>query len=234
MTPALAAAPWRCFGWSARAWSHPWGAFLREHAGWRGRSGLEIGSGVHSSLAPLMLALVQQVECSAHVADSLPMIEARNSALLPAADAKRIRYTVRDLRALRGQWDLIVMKSVLGGVYRTQEASLADVHANVGRLIDQHLTPGGLLVTLDNGRTWLEPLWARFGARRNGWRVFSRGDLPTPDAMYGFGVLGGFSAATRLGAVGRLIDDVLYVADRVLSPLTRRHAVLMHVYRKPP
>ena len=233
MTATLATEPWRCFGWSARGWSHPWRAFWRDHADWRGRTALEVGAGVHSSLAPLLVDRVQQVECSAHNAASLSAIEARHRAWLPPADSARIRYTVQDLRALQGQWDLIVLKSVLGGVHRVHDSTLADVHASVRRLVDQNLAPGGMLVTLDNGCTALEPLWARFGARRNGWRFFGRGDLPPPDAVYGFGVLGAFSAATRLGAMGRLIDDALYVADLGLSPLTRRHAVLLHVYRNP-
>ena len=44
---------------------------------------------------------------------------------------------------------------------------------------------------------------------------------------------GSFSAATRLGRPGRWSDDALYGADLLLSPWVRRHAVLLHVYRKP-
>ena len=125
------------------------------------------------------------------------------------------------------------MKSVLGGVHRLGRSSLADVHTTLEQLVARHLRPGGLLVTLDNGRTALEPLWSRFGARRNGWRFFTRDEFPPAAAAYGFGLLGSFSAATRLGRPGRWIDDALYGADLLLSPWVRRHAVLLHVYRKP-
>ncbi|HOZ92553.1 MAG TPA: hypothetical protein PK242_00585 [Ottowia sp.] len=234
MTPArLAASPWPWFGWSARAWARPWRAFVRDFAGWQGECGLELGAGPRSALAPLMLSLVRQVECSAQDAASLPVIEARHRDLLAPQDAARIAHGVRDLRALHGQWDLIVMKSVLGGVHRLGRSSLADVHTTLEQLVARHLRPGGLLVTLDNGRTALEPLWSRFGARRNGWRFFTRDEFPPATAAYGFGLLGSFSAATRLGRPGRWSDDALYGADLLLSPWVRRHAVLLHVYRKP-
>ncbi len=223
----------RCFGWSARAWARPWRQVLADLPAQRFGDALEVGAGAHSSLAPLLLALAERVECSAFDARSLPAIERRNAQLLDAAEAQRIRYTRQDVRALQGQWDLIVLKSVLGGVYRVHESTLVDVQAGLRTLVQQHLRPGGVLITLDNGRTALEPLFARLGARRNGWRFFRRGDLPKSDSSRHFGVLSAFSAATRLGALGRWIDDALYAADLLLTPLARQHAVHVHVYRHP-
>ena len=228
-----AVSPLACFGWSARAWARPWRQFLRAHPGLHVTDALELGAGPRSSLAPLLLPLAERVECSAYDAALLPAIAARHAALLPPAEAARLRHTRQDVRALQGRWDLIVMKSVLGGVHRTHDSSLADVHATLARLIGQHLRPGGWLVTLDNGRTPLEPLLAGLGARRNGWRVFAPRDWPPADWQASFGVLGVGSAATRLGALGRRIDDALYLADRVLSPLARQHAVQLHAWRRP-
>lgn len=219
------------FGWSARAWARPWRAFVQAHPGLHVADALELGAGAHSSLAPLLLPLAERVECSAYDAAALPAIEARHAALLPAADRVRLRHSRQDLHALQGRWDLIVMKSVLGGVHRVHDATLADVHATLERLRTQHLRPGGWLVTLDNGRTALEPLWSRFGARRNGWRFFAAEDFPPADAHHSFGVLSSFSAATRLGAIGRRIDDALYTADLALTPLARQHAVHLHAWR---
>ncbi|MFT3777430.1 MAG: methyltransferase domain-containing protein [Ottowia sp.] len=220
-----------CFGWSARAWARPWTQFVRSRPGMRFNTGLEIGAGPRSSLAPLMLAFTERVECSAFDAAQLPAIQALNARLLPPAQAARIAYTRQDVRAPQGRWDVIVLKSVLGGVHRVHDSRLMDVHATLARLAAQHLNPGGLLVTLDNGRTALEPLLARLGARRNGWRFFRREDFPPAEARFSFGVLGVASAATRLGALGARIDDALYLADRLLSPLARQHAVHLHVYR---
>ena len=220
-----------CFGWSARAWARPWTQFVRSRPGMRFGTGLEIGAGPRSSLAPLMLAFTDRVECSAFDAAQLPAIQALNARLLPPAQAARITYTRQDVRAPQGRWDVIVLKSVLGGVHRVHDSRLADVHATLARLATQHLNPGGLLVTLDNGRTALEPLLARLGARRNGWRFFRPEDFPPAEARFSFGVLGVASAATRLGALGAHIDDALYLSDRLLSPLARQHAVHLHVYR---
>ena len=224
--------PWRYFGWSARAWMHPWRQFLRAYPRLRLGDALELGAAPRSALAPLLLPMAERVECSAYDQAAVPTIEARHAAMLPATEFARMRHTRQDLKALRGCWDLIVMKSVLGGVYRTDDSSLTDMHATLARILNDHLRPGGWLVTLDNGRTALEPLLSRVGARRNGWRFFAHEDFPTADAHYSFGILGAGSAATRLGALGRRVDDMLYFADVALSPMVRRHAVHLHAYRR--
>ncbi|MDR2155205.1 MAG: hypothetical protein LBE78_09310 [Burkholderiaceae bacterium] len=226
-------APHACFGWSARAWARPWAQFVRAHPHLRVAEALEIGAGPRSSLTPLLLGLALRVECSVYAPATLPAVQALNAKLLTADEQARVRYTRQDVHELHGRWDLIALKSVLGGVHRTHDASLADVHATIGRLVTGHLNPGGLLLTLDNGRTLLEPLLYRLGARRNGWRVFRRHDLPSAYAHYSFGVLSAASAATRLGRLGARIDDALYLCDRALTPLARQHAVHLHVYRRP-
>lgn len=230
---ALVDARRACFGWSARTWARPWRDFVRTHPGLRVAEALELGAGPRSSLVPLILPLAQRVECSVYDPAALSAVRALNARVLTPEELARVRYSQQDLRALQGRWDLIVLKSVLGGVHRVHRSSLADVHATVDRLVTQHLQAGGLLVTLDNGRTALEPLLAGLGARRNGWRFFRQGDLPTPAARYSFGVLSVASAATRLGTWGARIDDALYLADRALSPLAREHAVHLSVYRRP-
>lgn len=226
-----------CFGWSARAWAAPWRQFVQAYGGAPVRSALEVGAGAQSSLAPLLLPLAAQVECSAFDAAALPLIQARHERLLPPGEARRIRVTRQDLRRLQGRWDWIVLKSVLGGVHRVHDSTLADLQATLAEIVRDHLQPGGLLVTLDNGRTLFEPLLAHFGARRNGWRLFQRGDFPPADACYGFGAVSAFSAATRLGWLGQRIDDALYGIDRLLTPLVDQAAgpcaVYLHVYRKP-
>lgn len=221
-----------CFGWSARAWARPWRAFVRAHPGLRVGDALEVGAGPRSSLVPLLLPLADRVECSAFDAAALPAVQALNAGRLSAGEQARVRYTRQDVTALQGRWDLIVLKSVLGGVHRVHDSTLADVHATVARVIDGHLNPGGMLLTLDNGRTALEPLLRHAGARRNGWRFFAREDWPPAQERHGFGVLSVASAATRLGAVGRLVDDGLYALDCALSPLARQHAVHLHVFQK--
>lgn len=221
-----------CFGWSAQAWLQPWRAFLRAHPGLRVGDALEVGAGALSSLAPLLLPLADRVECSSFDPTVLPQIKALNESRLGVADRSRLRYSRQDMTALQGRWDLIVLKSVLGGVYRVHNSTLADVHAAIKYTVQQHLNPGGMLVTLDNGCTLFEPLLRHAGARRNGWRFFRRNDLPLALEHFSFGVVSVASAATRLGAAGRLVDRGLYRLDRVLSPLARQHAVHLHVYQR--
>lgn len=221
-----------CFGWSARGWARTWRAFVQAYPGLHVGDALEVGAGARSSLVPLLLPLAERVECSAFDAATLTAVQALNARQLGVAELARVRYTRQDVLALRGRWDLIALKSVLGGVHRVHDSALTDVHATIERVVHEHLNPGGLLVTMDNGRTALEPLLAGAGARRNGWRLFRRGDFPAARAVFSFGVLGMASAATRLGAPGRLLDDLLYGVDCALSPLVRQHAVHLHVFQR--
>lgn len=222
-----------CFGWSQRAWAQPWQAWRRSLRGARWSRGLEIGAGPHSSLSPLLLGLTEQVECSYYDPAHAGAIRQLHQRLLDLNERARIRYAQRDVRALSGRWDVIVMKSVLGGVFRVTDSAVADVRILIERLVRDHLNPGGWLVTLDNGVTVLEPLLKHLGARRNGWRCLCHADFPPADAFHRFGVLGSFSAATRLGWIGHRVDDALYAIDSVLTPFARHHAVLLHAYRKP-
>ncbi len=180
-----------------------------------------------------MLALNQRVDCSYFDPAQADAIQQLHQVLLAAPDRARVRYSASDVRALRGRWDLIVMKSILGGVFRVGSSQVSDMQALIERLVQDHLNPGGWLVTMDNGKTALEPLLQRFGARRNHWRFLQHEDFPRADFHHSFGVLSTFSAATRLGWLGHRIDDVLYAMDCALTPLARRHAVLLHAYRKP-
>ncbi len=222
-----------CFGWSQRAWAAPWRAWRRVGPTSASPRGLEVGAGAHSSLTPLMLPLAQQVDCSYFDPVQASGVQRLHLASLAESDRARVCYCAADVCALDGHWDLIVMKSVLGGVFRTESSSVTDMQTLIERLVRDHLNPGGWLVTLDNGQTKLEPLLRHFGARRNGWRFLRHEDFPAADFHHGFGVLSTFSAATRLGWLGHRIDDVLYAIDRVVTPVVRQRAVLLHAYRKP-
>ena len=91
------------------------------------------------------------------------------------------------------------------------------------------------------GLVLLAPLLAYIALRIKldtpGPAFFRRGDFPPAAACHGFGVVSAFSAATRLGWAGRLIDNALYGVDRLLMPLMDQTscpcAVYLHVYRNP-
>jgi hypothetical protein len=197
------------------------------------RYALEVGAGEHSSLAPLLLDMAQEVECSAFNASVLPVIRASHMQLVPES-IERIHYTQQNVLDLQGCWDLIVLKSVLGGVHRKSNSTLADVHATIAHIIQRNLQPGGVLVTLDNGRTAMAPLLMNVGARRNDWRFFLREDFPPADVCYSFGLLSTFSAQTRLGWLGGRIDDALYGIDCLLMSFMGadkgQRSVYLHAY----
>ena len=223
-----------CFGWSAKAWARPFRQFLQQTPHLAAQTALEIGADAFSSLSVPMLALSQHVECSFYNPNAEAAIRQFNQKILanlPPQDAARISYHQRDVLQLNGSWDVIVMKSVLGGVFRQNNASPKDLHRLIAHLVQNNLNPGGMLVTMDNGSTALEPLFKHFGSRKNQWRFFLADDFPPAFARYAFGVLSAFSLSTRIGALGVLVEYSLYAIDVLLSPFAKKHAIYLHIYK---
>lgn len=217
----------RCFGWNERAWARPVRAFLNDRPGLHVGSALEIGADRYSSLSPMLTYLADTVTCSYFNPEAAAAIKMRNDAVLPG---NQIAYAFADMTALSGRWDMIVSKSVLGGIFRTHNSTQADINALIERLVHDHLHPGGYLVLIENGRSLFEPLLQHSGARKNHWRFFRRGDLPAPAAHYSFGVASSFALSTRLGVVGRWLENLMYALDVILSPFVAQHTVQVWVY----
>lgn len=125
-----------------------------------------------------------------------------------------------DVLNFEGRYDLVLMKSVLGGVFRKNESKIDDVEALIEKICSHHLTSGGILVSLDNGESILERIMNNFGARKNGWRFFKKDQLGA-DYQVTFGVLSAFSFATRLGFVGKWLEECIYYVDFLLSGMLK-------------
>ncbi|WP_207485267.1 hypothetical protein [Arenibaculum pallidiluteum] len=137
-----------------------------------------------------------------------------------------------DARDIPGEYDLIVMKSVLGGLCRDDDyGALA---AAVGGIAG-HLTRGGSIITLDNGHVGaVDRLRKRFGAGRNRWTYFRPEAFVAALAGYevrmaAFGCLNFGSARllARSEPTGlEVVNDALHVLDRLLCRVLPQGAVL--------
>ena len=139
-----------------------------------------------------------------------------------------------DMANIIGKYDLIIAKSVLGGLFREDETNIEEVNGFINKIIRTNLNAEGALLLLDNGQSFFEGTLSRFGARKNKWRYFQRKDFRNPDPykQYTFGFLSSFSFESRLGSFGRVFDNIAYFFDIFFSKFTNHPTVILTVYRK--
>ncbi len=220
------------FGWNVEAWSRPFLSALADFPLREPADILEIGAGSYSAVGLFFRGRGNRVNVTTYPEANVPGLQALVQRQ-GGADAGEVRVGCMSAREVTGRYDLVVMKSVLGGLFREGSGSSAEANALLARIVATNLKPGGLLVTLDNGATAIEPLFARFGARANRWRYFTPGDFTGYARQYGFGLLSSFSLVTRLGRAGRPIEHLLYLLDAAIFRLVRiaRPSVIVTVYR---
>ena len=225
----------RAFGWNVRAWSTPFTRAIADVSLPETYSVLELGAGPRSVLSVLFASPDAELHVTAYPSEQYEMV---NSYLNSQPRLEGI-LTISPMSALAvtGRYNLILMKSVAGGLFRTDSSTISDVQEFYKKLRHEHLLPGGFLVTLDNGSTVFETLLRYFGARKNNWRFFRPEDFQDHNSQYCFGWLSTFSFRTRLGdQLGQPLEDLLYYADRArwkISP-PRRPSVIVTVFAAPP
>jgi SAM-dependent methyltransferase len=180
-------------GWDVVNWSQAL-AFWTKHARLlSSASCLEIGCGDGSSLALWLAMLGHSVVCSdfGGVPERIKETHRRHGV------ADRISYADVDARTMsyKNRFDVIALKSVLGGVVR--EAPAAVSREVVSRIHDA-LKPGGALLLAENLRATPLHQFARsyFIGRKSTWHYFASTDIGE--------MLGGFSSVetTTFGVLG--------------------------------
>jgi hypothetical protein len=128
------------------------------------------------------------------------------------------------------------MKSVLGGLFRINNSTLDDVHSFIYGLTKRVLNEKGALISVDNGKSFLEHILSNYGARKNKWRFFLKSDLNMSVNQFSFGLIQSFSVGTRLGFLGDFIDNCLvYPVDYALCKIIRnKPTVILSIFLKNP
>jgi len=126
------------------------------------------------------------------------------------------------------EYDLVICKSVLGGVFRAGDRDLTFVNSEIRRIVNRFVTEKGYFVSLDNGKSCFDYIWNKVGARKNNWRLFKINDLTFSHSKFSFGVLSAFSLETRLGKFGTFIDNrIFYPIDVVLYKFIRKFPTII-------
>ncbi len=165
-----------CCGWNRRTWADAVSfAVSGLPKDLHGKTVLEIGAGKYSSIAPVFAAMGAKVSCSYY---KQPRHEIENGILRFISKKygiKGIDLLELDIHDFTGTYDIIVLKSVFGGICR------GDDHEKMRMVVKGlvgHLSENGMIITIDNGYVGPFIKFSKiFGAGKNSWSYFMQEDI---------------------------------------------------------
>tara|TARA_B100000686_G_C16736705_1_gene944062 strand:+ start:1045 stop:1797 length:753 start_codon:yes stop_codon:yes gene_type:complete len=233
-----------CVFWSSEVWSRPFIEYLENNQSIKDlNTFLELGAGEYSSLSPYFLSLGKKTTCSYfysekskyYAEDSLRKIRLRNDYLIEKYEIEgEIEYKRIDIFELEERYDIIFLKSILGGLYRYDESDIKEVNNLIEIIRNNNLSKNGHLITIDNGKSLFEKPLEDLGLRKNKWRYFNSSDLVNYDQEYSFGFTTVFSLRTRNLFLGNIVERLLYIVDLIIAKLfhNRYPTVILKVFRR--
>ncbi|MBK8188051.1 MAG: hypothetical protein IPK77_12850 [Cellvibrio sp.] len=197
------------FGWNFKVWSKP---FLeaQQYINNIPKDVLEIGAGKFSAASLVFHGLSERITIGYYTDDQKHAVENIVNEVCAKYPSNTV-YIVEKIDAftINKKYDLVIMKSVLGGLFRLEKSSINDCNIFMQNLASRTLRNEGTIITIDNGKSLFEKLILKFGARKNGWRFFIKNELPCAQHQFYFGLLSAFTCETRLGFSGQLIDNYI-------------------------
>lgn len=227
-----------CSGWNRKLWADAVEFALERISNkFQGLSALEIGAGEFSSLAPIFKSHNVDIICSYYGADNRERIRSGNLRRVQKKHAiGDIPLSNQDAFDLKGKYDLIILKSVLGGLARGED------YQRIKDIIDgilSHLNEGGLLISIDNqSNPFANCFRKKFGAGKNLWTYLDRDRFSTlvQDRIVfqkGFGYVN-FAHFNIRGYNLEYVNNFLYYVDKVIIRIfcPKANAVLVTILRK--
>ena len=221
------------FGWNYKSWSHPL-KFSNYKFPSKFSSILELGASKQSIVSLIFDGLAEEIVISYY--DEKQRKEIQEYFLFIEKKRRlKSKYKLKKIDAfeIKGEFDLVLMKSVLGGLFREYSSSKKAANNFINDLIRRTVIPGGHLLLIDNGKSFFENLISKFGARKNNWRFFRKADFKNPNTQLSFGFLSSFSLETRLGKFGFFIDNyIFYYLDRMIYKFWNHNpTVIVSIYK---
>lgn len=227
-----------CCGWNRKIWADAIEfAVSQLPADLAGRTALEIGASDRSTVVPILAARGAEASCSYYMKPPDFIVNGRLKYIYDKYHIKGISILEADIRNISGQYDIIIMKSVLGGVCRN--GHYEGIKEILTRMVAHNLTQRGVILTLDNGYIQLfQALRKALGTGGNTWSYlrteqFAESLSDFDVTMKGFGFLNVASASLQFGVNCEFINDLAYHLDRIVLRLLnpRERAVLSTVIR---
>ena len=214
------------FGWSYRIWAKPFLTVLEKKV--FNANILEIGAGPHSIVSILFSGDNNKLNIGYYDSTFKSALCDR----LKTNNCINYRLKFCDIHNVNGKYDLILLKSVLGGVCRV--GSSKECHqAIIQKLLDSNIVDGGQLITIDNGKSFFEPLIRNFGGRKNKWRFFCKTDFTGYSKQAANGFLSAFCLGWRFGPFGTFFDSILNFCDSTFFKSFQKYpTVICTSYKK--
>jgi hypothetical protein len=227
-----------CIGWNSRTWAGPISKiFIKtDILNRKNMRVLELGAGRVSALGAIFFRNTNHVKISYYDQSTFSPVASRIDALtlkIGCAVYKR-QFVQASILDLHGTYDVIIMKSVLGGVFRTHRSN-QNINDFLEAIVANNLTDNGILITVDNGVPFYGRLIEKFGARGAHWRCFRPDEFSGASFQYCFGLLGAFSLKMRLGPLGEVFENLIHFTDCALfSFFNKSPTVIASAYVKIP
>jgi hypothetical protein len=230
-----------CCGWNRKTWADAV-EFAVSQLPERldGQKILEIGAGKHSSISPIFSGRGAELLCSYYHQQQEDVENGRLRFVIDKYKLAKIPVAEVNINEVEGIYDIIVLKSVLGGVCRGDD--YGRLRLIVDGLLAKNIREGGALLTFDNGYVKLFKMLRRsWGAGRNDWTYFTRHGLISSLSghevrIQGFGFLSVGAARFLLHGNFEFLNDIIYLVDKAILHLVKsdERAVLSTIIRKIP
>ena len=228
-----------CCGWNRKVWADAIEFGLAQFPErLAGRKVLEIGAGRHSTIAPIFSVKGAETVCSYFHLTKEDIENGQFKIIMDKYHLDKIATIEQNIFDIGGKYDLIVLKSVLGGICRSNDyGKLREI---VDKLFLENLKEDGAIFTIDNGDINLFRSVRRFwGAGRNEWTYFTEEKVTSSLCAYnvaikGFGFLNIGSAKFLLQGNYEFINDIVYYFDKLITRIytPKWRAVLATIIRK--
>ena len=124
-------------GWSKNAWCKPLRTFVEDNPNIEFSYSLEIGASENGTLAPFIKELSNQVTIGYFQCDVIKL----NHNLSHFNIENESEYV--DMTEINGKYDLIIAKSILGGIFRENKSSVNDVNEFIESILERNIKQGG-------------------------------------------------------------------------------------------
>tara|TARA_B110000438_G_C15644998_1_gene577045 strand:+ start:152 stop:862 length:711 start_codon:yes stop_codon:yes gene_type:complete len=225
----------KSIGWSAKSWFFPLKKVLDSHSFPNKKRVLELGAGGYSAISLLFLNKDSKLHITAYNESDLDKVKLLVDSVRDIKNFKNnIKIFSMSAQNIVGKYDIIIMKSVLGGIFRLNNSKKQDADELLKYIADNHLKENGTLISMDNGKTRLESIFSNFGARKNSWRYFLISDFQSATKQYSFGLLSNFSFATRYKNIGHILDSSVFIIDKLIYKIfnIKNPSIIISIYKK--
>ena len=225
----------KIIGWSAKSWFYPLEKAIYEFSLVDKKKVLELGAGEYSAVSLLFLNNKNNIHITVYDNAKIEKIKLLVNEIQDSKKSiKNIQISSMSAKKVNGKYNLIIMKSVLGGIFRLKNSKKEDAQNLIKEIVKNNLEDNGILVSMDNGKTTFESFFSKFGARKNKWRYFVPSDFSDATKQYHFGFLTNFSFSIRFRNIGYTLDNIIFLIDKLIYKVVKikNPSIIVSIYKK--